>query len=133
MDQTVIKLYRRLLQTGFHYAGTMENPSIFLDTLGKNFPICDQVGRDYMNIYINIRNGMIEKIRYLCSCDPTANVVVETLCKLVEGKTLAKAEAVPVDSFYREIGSRSETVERKVNGIRDLLKAGLDRYIQDES
>jgi hypothetical protein len=37
MDEPVRLMYRKLLQTGFEYAGSIENPSIFLTRLKKGY------------------------------------------------------------------------------------------------
>jgi NifU-like protein involved in Fe-S cluster formation len=128
VDETIIKTYRRLLQAGFQNAGSFENPSIFLDSIGENLPICDVAGRDYLKIYICVTDGVINDIKYLCNCDPTANVVIETLCDLVKGMTLDEAGALSPEMFFRKIGSRGETVAKKVGGIIELLKRGIQRF-----
>ena len=133
MDEAVIKIYRRLLQTGFEYAGSLENPSIFLDSKGANLAICDVAGRDYVNIYINVKDGRIDDIRYMCSCDPTANVVIETMCSLIKDKTLGEAGAIEPEDFFRAIGSSSETVDRKTNGIIELLNRGRKKFLAGDS
>ena len=128
MDELVVKYYRRLCKTGFEHAGSLENPSIFLDTVGEKIRICSHVSHAYMHIYINIRNGIIDDIKYLCTCDPTANVVVEILCALVKGKTIQEAEALTEDSFSQALGSKGEEFLKKVTGIIELLHRGLARY-----
>jgi hypothetical protein len=85
MDEIVVKFYRRLCRMGFKYTGEIKNPSIFLDTIGEKIRICSRVAHAYIHIYIDVRDGVIDDIKYLCICDPTANVVVEILCILVEG------------------------------------------------
>lgn len=128
MDEAVIKHYRRLLRNGFEYAGSFENPSIFLDSVGENIPICGHIGVDYMHLHINIINDIIDDIKYLCTCDPAANVVVEFLCTLIKGKTLSEAQALTPDSFSRAIGSQGEDLMKKVNGMLKLLNRGILRY-----
>ncbi|MGD0794800.1 MAG: iron-sulfur cluster assembly scaffold protein [Dehalococcoidales bacterium] len=128
MDEQVVKYYRRLCQTGFAHTGSLENPSIFLDTVGEKIRICSHVSHAYMHIYINVRHGTIDDIKYLCTCDPTANVVVEILCALVKGKTIQEAEALTVDSFSQVLGSKGEEFQSKVTGIIELLHRGLARY-----
>ena len=86
----VVKYYRRLCKNGFEHAGSLENPSIFLDTVGEKIRICSHVSHAYMHIYINVRDGIIDDIKYLCTCDPTANVVVEILCSLLKVKQLKR-------------------------------------------
>jgi NifU-like protein involved in Fe-S cluster formation len=128
MDEVVTKIYRRLLQTGFEYSGSIDHPSIFLDTKLEGLSICGQAGRDYMNIYINVNHGVIEDIKYLCFCDPTANVVVETLCRLVKGRTIEEAKALAKEEFFRVIGSEDESLSKKVLGIIELLHRGINRF-----
>ncbi len=133
MDEAVIKYYRRLLKTGFKYAGSIENPSIFLDSIGENLPICDQVGRDYLHLFININNGKIDTIRYLCTCDPTANVVVEILCSLVEGKTIEEVKLITEETISQILGSKNQDLLKKAKGAIELLRRGLMRYISVNS
>jgi NifU-like protein involved in Fe-S cluster formation len=128
MDELVIKYYRRLLRTGFEYTGSLENPSIFLDSVGEKIRVCGHVRNNYMHIYINISNNTIDDIKYLCTCDPTANVVAEILCFLVKRKTIAEAEALTEDSFSQALGSKGEEFLNKALRIIELLNRGLARY-----
>ena len=99
MDEAVIRYYRKLLRTRFEYAGSFENPSIFLDSVGEKVLICGSTG-DFMHLYINIANNTINDIKYMCVCDPTANVAIEILCTLIKGKTLDKAASITEQAFY---------------------------------
>ncbi len=81
-----------------------------------------------MHIYINFEDDKIAAAKYLCTCDPTANVVVEVLCSLLEGKTIAAAAALSEDSFAVALGSRGEDYLKKSRGIIQLLHRGLERY-----
>ena len=128
MDELVIKYYRQLLRTGFRHAGTLENPSIFLDSVGEKIYICGHLGRNYMHIYININGDTVSDIKYKCLCDPTGNVVDEILCNLVKGKTLAETVTLTEESFVREMGSRGEDFLKKSRGIIELLNRGIARY-----
>jgi len=128
MDEAVIRMYRRLAQTGFEHAGSLDNPSIFLNTQAEGVALCGQAGGDYMNIYVNISGGVIDDIRYLCMCDPTANVVVEILCGLVKGKTIEQAKTLTKEPFFKAIGSEGEIVAEKVMGILELLNRGIKRF-----
>jgi NifU-like protein involved in Fe-S cluster formation len=128
MDDKVIKYYRRLLKNGFKYAGSIENPSIYLDSIGEKIRICGSSTRNFMHIYINIVDGRIDEVKYLCTCDPTANVVVEILCSLLKGKTVQEAEAITEESFSSALGSRGEDYLKKARGILELLHRGLERY-----
>ena len=128
MDQAVIAYYRGLLKNGFKYAGEIPEPTVFLD------PSIEGVNRicsgpvDYMNIYIQISNGVIKEIRYLCVCEPTANVAIEALCKLVEGKTVKEAASMSEEVLLDEIGSISEETHEKVTALLELLQNGLTQY-----
>jgi NifU-like protein involved in Fe-S cluster formation len=127
MDEAVIKYYRRLLKSGFEYPGTLEDPSIFLDTVSENIPICGHMG-DYLHLYIRVRNHMVEDIKYLCSCDPTANVAVEILCGLLLGKTLEEIEAINEGSFCEVLKADSAELCKKAGGLLELLHRGLARF-----
>ena len=128
MDEVVAERYRRLLQTGFEHAGSLDDPTMFIDTKAEGISICGQAGRDYMNIYIKVSGSVIAVIKYLCSCDPTANVVIETLCTLAKGKTLKEVKALTREDFFQAIGSDGGGVRRKVWGIIELLNTVINRY-----
>jgi hypothetical protein len=133
MDEYVIKYYRKLLRSGFLHSGCLENPSIFLDTVGEKIRICGQTHHNYLHLYINIIEGKIDQIKYLCVCDPTANVVVEVLCVLCEKKTIEEASALTPEMFSSEIGGGNEDYLKKAQAILELLNRGLDRYISSAS
>jgi NifU-like protein involved in Fe-S cluster formation len=128
MDELVVKSYRKLCREGFKYTGEIENPSIFLDTVGEKIRICSHVSHAYMHICIKVLNNTIEDIKYLCTCDPTANVVVEILCSLIKGKTVQDAEALTEESFSQALGSTGDEFLKKVRGIIELLHRGIARY-----
>ena len=125
MDEGVIKYYRKLLRTGFEHAGSFDNPSVFLDSAGEG-RVCG--AHEYMHIFINVSNGRINEIKYLCTCDPTANVAIEILCNLLIGKRLEETETITEDLFFQAVGSRSENLREKANGLLELLNRGLTRY-----
>jgi len=128
LDELVAKYYRRLCRQGFEHTGEIINPDIFLDTVGEKIRICSHVSHAYMHIYIKINSGTIDDIKYLCTCDPTANVVVEILCSLIQGKTIQDAEAITEKDFSRTLGSTDEEFLKKSRGIIELLHRGLTRY-----
>jgi NifU-like protein involved in Fe-S cluster formation len=128
MDEPVVKYYRRLCRTGFEYAGSLEKPSIFLDTVGEKIRICSHVSHAYMHIYIDILNNVIDDIKYLCTCDPTANVVVEIMCSLIKSKMIEEAEAITEDSFSQALGGGGKEFIKKARGIIELLHRGIARY-----
>jgi NifU-like protein involved in Fe-S cluster formation len=127
MDEAVIRYYRKLLKTGFEHAGSFKNASIFLDSAGEKVLICGSTG-DYMQLYIQVINDKIDDIKYMCVCDPTANVAVEILCTLVKGITLNEAAGVKEEVFYQYLGSDGEELQKKVKGLRELLNRGIVRY-----
>ena len=116
MDELVVKYYRRLCRTGFEHTGELENPAIFLDTVGEKIRICSHVSHAYMHIYINIRDGIIDDVKYLCTCDPTANVVVEILCNLIKGKTITRGGSTDRRVIFPGAGRRGRRVPEKSPG-----------------
>ena len=128
MDEILIKFYRKMLREGFEHAGSLENPTVFLNTIGEKIRICGSSTNHFLKIYMDISDGRINDIKYLCTCDPTANVVIEILCSLVTGKTIAEAEALTEDDFVRVLGSRGEDFVKRAGDSIKLLKRGLDRY-----
>jgi NifU-like protein involved in Fe-S cluster formation len=132
MDEVVIRYYRRLLREGFQYCGTLENPSIYLDSVGEKIRICGHVAHNYMHVYINITDNKVCEVKYLCVCDPTANVVAEVFCTLIKNKTLAEAEALKETDFAKALGSTGDDFLKKAGGMIELLRRGLARY-QDQS
>jgi NifU-like protein involved in Fe-S cluster formation len=125
VDEEVIKYYRKLLRTGFENAGSLSDPSVFLDSGHEGHP-CGHA--DYMQIFVNVSDDRIDDIKYLCTCDPTANVAVEVLCTLLRGKRLEEAEAITEDLFFRAVGSRSEDLRKTAKSLLELLNRGLTRY-----
>jgi NifU-like protein involved in Fe-S cluster formation len=130
MDEVVVKYYRRILRDGFHHAGSIERPSIFLDTQTENLPLCGQVAGNSMRLYANVAGDVIEAIKYLCICDPTANVVIEVLCDLVEGMALAEAESLTPEDFSRAIGCRDDDYLQRAGKAIEFLRHGITRYYE---
>ncbi len=128
MDELVVKYYRRMCKIGFENTGEIENPSIFLDTVGEKIRICSHVSHAYMHIYISVRDGIIDNVKYLCTCDPTANVLVELLCNLLKGKTIKEAESLTIKSFVQALGGGGEEFKKKAAGMIELLHRGITRY-----
>ena len=81
-----------------------------------------------MNLYMTIYDNVIMDVRYLCSCDPVANVAVEAMCGLAQGKTLGAAKVMGKEDLYRVIGSSSGVIPRKVWGVLELLNQVIKRY-----
>jgi len=128
MDKLVIQYYRNLLRHGFDHAGKLEEPDIFIDSIGEKIQVCGSIGRAYMHIYISIRQGIIEKIRYLCTCDPTANVVIEILCSLVEGNPYSNVEMLTPDDFTMVLSSEGEEFRERAKHTIELVTRGIKRY-----
>ena len=133
MDEAVIKYYRRLLRTGFENAGSIENPSILLDPVAEgNRRICGRPA-DYLKIYLSIKGDAIETIKYLCLCDPTVNVAVEALCKLLRGKTLDEVASIKEEAILEEVGSDADELRKKANALLELIDKGLTRYYENRA
>lgn len=124
MDEAVIQCYRRLLKEDFPNAGSIETPSIFVEAIGERMIHCGNTG-NYMQLYLRVADNRIADIRYLCACEPVANVAVEVLCTLVKGRTLEEAAALTEEPFYRFLGSRDEELRKKVRGLLELLNEGI--------
>jgi NifU-like protein involved in Fe-S cluster formation len=129
MDEAVRLKYRELVRTGFHYAEKIENPTIFLNTLEEGIRLCSASTNGFMNIFIEVKDAVVEKARYMCSCDPTANVVVETMCGLIEGKTLEQVKAISGEDYYQAVGSSGEALVERVRSIIELINRGIDKYL----
>jgi NifU-like protein involved in Fe-S cluster formation len=128
MDKAVIKYYRELLISGFNYAGSIENPSIFLDPAveGENRICTGSV--EYMNIYVKISENTVEEIKYLCICNPTANVAIEAICKIINGKNLLEAVSISEERILEVIGSFDNEIREKVTVLLEILRRGLERF-----
>jgi hypothetical protein len=133
MDEAAVKHYPKMLREGFQFAGAIENSSIFMDTVGENIPICSQLGKQYLYLYINIQGEILTQVQYLCTCDPTTNVVIEVLCSLTQNKTLLEVQSITENSFYEYIGCRSEELEKKVRGSLELFNRGISRYLNQSA
>lgn len=127
MEEAVIKYFRELLKKDFPNAGSFENASIFVETIGEKLIDCGNTG-NYMQLYIHVAGRRIDNIKYLCSCEPTANVAVEVLCTLVKGKTIEEAAGMTEQAFYRFLGSEGEELRKKVRGVLELLNEGIARF-----
>jgi NifU-like protein involved in Fe-S cluster formation len=127
VEEAVIKYYRRLLKTDFENSGSFENASIFVEAVGEKMIHCGNTG-NYMQLYLNIVDDRIDDIKYLCSCEPTANVAVEVLCDLMKGKNLDEAAAVSEHSFYQCIGCEGEELRLKVKGLLEMMNEGIAGY-----
>ena len=87
---------------------------------------CGNTG-NYMQLYLRVIDHRIDDIKYLCSCEPVANVAVEVLCTLVKRKTLDEVAQITEESFYQFLGSRDEDLSRKARGLLALLNEAIGR------
>jgi NifU-like protein involved in Fe-S cluster formation len=126
MDEAVIKYYRRLLREDFPNAGELDDPSVFVEAIGEEMINCGE--GNYMQLYLQVADRRITDIKYLCVCEPVANVAVEVLCTLVKKKTLDEAAGLTEEPFYQFVGSRDEELRNKVWGLLELLNEGIARY-----
>ena len=122
MDEAVIQYYRRLLKDDFPNAGEIEAPTVFIEAIGQKMIDCGNMG-NYMQLYLRVADGRIADIKYLCACEPVANVAVEVLCTLARGKTLEEAAGLSDEAF-----SRADELRKKVRGLLELLNEGIARY-----
>jgi NifU-like protein involved in Fe-S cluster formation len=127
MDEAVVKYYRNLLKTGFNYAGSIDNPSILLDSVSDNVSLCGQVGNS-LYLYINIKSDVVNDIKYLCTCDPTVNVVIEILCSLVKGRSLHEVKNLTEEDFSTVLGSRDKDFLEKSRQALEFLNRGIRKY-----
>jgi NifU-like protein involved in Fe-S cluster formation len=128
MDEAIVKYYKGLLKTGFNYAGSIDNPSILLDSVNENINLCGQAAGNSLHLYVTINNALIDDIKYLCTCDPTVNVVIEILCGLVKGKTLAEVKNINEEYFSRALGCQDEEFLQKARQALEFLNRGINRF-----
>lgn len=127
MDEGVIKYYRNLLREDFPNSGVLDHPAIFVESIGEKLIDCGNTG-NYMQLYLKVDGQQIVDIKYLCSCEPVANVAVEVLCTLLKGKTLVEAENLTEQPFFRLLESQDEELKKKVLGLMEILKEGITQY-----
>ena len=127
MDEVIIKFYRRLLKEDFPNAGALDNAAVFVEAVGEKLIHCGNTG-NYMQLYIQVVSHHISNIKYLCSCEPEANIAVEILCTLVKGRTLDEATSITEDAFYQFLGTRGEKLSQKVRGLLELLNEGIAHH-----
>jgi NifU-like protein involved in Fe-S cluster formation len=132
VDQAIIKQYRQLLRSEFPNSGQIESPSIFVEAIGERMIHCGNTG-NYMQLYLSIVDNRIEDIRYLCSCEPTANVAAEVLCTLVKGNTLDEAAGLSEQAFYEFVGCSEEEYQIKSRGLLEMLNEGIAAYKKGQS
>jgi len=127
VDQAVIKYYRQLLKEDFPHSGQIEDATVFVEAVGEKMVHCGNAG-NYMQLFFNVEDGKIADIKYLCSCEPVANVAIEVICALAKGKTLDEAAALDDGPVYGIIGSEEEELQLKTRGLLELLKEGVANH-----
>ena len=127
MEEAVIKYYRQLLKSDFENSGEIDNASIFIKAVGEKMIHCGNTG-NYMQLYLEVVDNRVRDIKYLCSCEPTANVAVEVLCSLAKGKSLDEAVALSERTFFQLIGCEGDELRLKVRGLLEMLKEGIAGY-----
>lgn len=130
MDEAVIKHYRRLLREDFPNAGALEQPCVLVRAVGGKLINCGNTG-NYMELYLRVTAGRIEDIRYLCACEPTANVAVEILCGLARGLSLEEAPRLSVEQLQVALGSSDPQFSEKARGLLGLLDEAMAGYRAD--
>ena len=126
MDEAVLRYYRRLLKEYFPHAGELDHPSVFVEAVGGEMINCGE--GNYMQLYLQVADHRVRDIKYLCICEPVANVAVEVLCELVKNKTLDEVACLTEELFYERVGSRDEELGGKVRGLLAFLNDGLGRH-----
>ncbi len=81
-----------------------------------------------LHLYIHIQDGVIDDIKYLCTCDPTTNVAVEIFCFLLKGKKVEEARTITKESFFEILEAQSQELGKKAEGLIELLNRGLARW-----
>jgi NifU-like protein involved in Fe-S cluster formation len=128
MDEKAIQFYRKITREGYQYSGTIDNPSIFLDSAGEKIPLCSKAVDSYVNIYIKIKNDIIDAVKYRHVGRPMSNVVAEIFCALLSGKTVKEAVNLTAQDFSDYLGTNDEEYKEASNSMIKLLHIGLDRY-----
>jgi hypothetical protein len=86
------------------------------------------MGQDYVHIYLNIKDAKIAEIKYLCNCDPTANVVFEVMCSLLKDVKIVDFHNIKPSDFSAIVGSSEEDFLKRVKGSLELVDRGLNRF-----
>lgn len=128
MDDKVIQFYRKITREGYQYSGTLDNPSIFLDSAGEKIPLCSKAVDSYVNIYIKIKNDIIGAVKYRHVGRPMSNVVAEIFCTLLSGISIEEAADLTEKAFCDYLGTDNMEYREASNNMIKLLHIGLDRY-----
>lgn len=127
MDDVVAQYYRRLMKIRFEHFGSLVNPTIFLDSTGEMIYLCG-TGNEFMQLFLRVVDERITDIKYSCFCTPAANVAVEVLCGLLQGKDLASAEHLAAQTLCDHLGTNDPEFRKKSQGLLELLNRGIKRY-----
>jgi NifU-like protein involved in Fe-S cluster formation len=127
MDEAIIKFYRRLLKEDFPNAGELKAPAIFVEAVGEKLINCGNTG-NFMQLYLLITDECITEFKYLCACEPIANVAVEVLCDLVRGMPIEEAAGIIPEQILAVLGTHDEALSRKVCGLLEMLNEGIAIY-----
>lgn len=128
MDDKAIQFYRKITREGYQYSGTIDNPSIFLDSSGEKIPLCSKSVDSYVNIYIKIHGDVLEEVKYRHVGRPMSNVVAEIFCALLSGRTIEEAMRLSGRDFSDYLGTDDEEYIEASNSMIKLLHIGLDRF-----
>lgn len=60
----------------------------------------------YIQRYSLICQSLDCRNKHLCACEPAANVAVEMLCGLLNGKTVEEAAGLTEGRFYQSMAAR---------------------------
>lgn len=128
MDDKVIQFYRKITREGYQYSGTIDNPSIFLDSSGEKIPLCSKSVDSYVNIYIKIKDNVVDIVKYRHVGRPMSNVVAEIFCALLNGRSMEEAINLSGHDFSDYLGTEDEEYLEAANSMIKLLHIGLDRF-----
>ena len=128
MDEKVIQFYRKITREGYQYSGTIDNPSIFLDSSGEKIPLCSKSVDSYVNIYIKIEDDIVDDVKYRHVGRPMSNVVAEIFCAILNGRTVEDAFNLTAQDFSDYLGTDDEEYIEAANSMIKLLHIGLDRF-----
>jgi NifU-like protein involved in Fe-S cluster formation len=128
MDEKVIQFYRKITREGYQHSGTIDNPSIFIDSAGEKIALCSKSVDSYVYIYIKINNDVISDVKYRHTGKPLSNVVAEIFCAVIIGRTLIEAENLDKKDFSDFLGTDDEEFLEASGNMIKLLHRGLDKY-----
>ena len=100
------------------YAGKIANPDA-VGTAGN--PQCG----DVMEVYLKVKNGVIQKIRFNTFGCGMAIAASDALCEMAEGKTLDEAEKITSQDIVKHLGGEVPPIKIhcSILGMETLRKA----------